>query len=155
MNDVYRLISQTQAEYARAIDNDKLEAWPDYFAERCTYRITSAQSHADGLEGGIVFCASKGMLADRISALREANIYERHTYRHILGAPCILSENGERVESETPFLVARIMRTGETAVFATGRYLDTYLIAGGKALIESRLVVCDSSRVDTLLVIPL
>ncbi len=155
MTDVYRLISQTQAEYARTIDNDKLEAWPDFFIDACTYRITSAQSHADGLEGGVVFCASKGMLTDRISALREANIFERHSYRHILGAPCILSENGDRVESETAFIVARIMRTGETAVFATGKYLDTYRVGGGKALIENRLVVCDSNRVDTLLVIPL
>jgi anthranilate 1,2-dioxygenase small subunit len=155
MTDVYRLISQSQAEYARTIDNDNLEAWPDFFTDACMYRITSAQSLADGLEGGIVFCASKGMLADRISAMREANIFERHTYRHILGAPCILSEDSGRVESETPFLVARIMRTGETAVFATGKYLDSYVIADGKALIEKRIVVCDSSRVDTLLVIPL
>ena len=155
MTDVYRLISQTQAEYARTIDSDRLEAWPDFFADHCSYLITSAQSLADGLEGGIVFCASKGMLADRISALREANIFERHSYRHILGTPCILSEAGDRVECETPFLVARIMRTGDTSVFATGKYLDTYAITGGKALIEKRVVVCDSSRVDTLLVIPL
>jgi anthranilate 1,2-dioxygenase small subunit len=155
MTDAYRLISQTQAAYARAIDNDQLESWPDFFDDPCTYVITSAQSYADGLPGGIVYCDSRGMLRDRISALREANIYERHAYRHILGAPFIQSENGSLVESETPFLVARIMRTGETAVFATGRYLDTYRVADGKALIEKRIVVCDSSRVDTLLVIPL
>ena len=155
MTDAYRLISQTQALYARTIDDDRLEEWPEFFTDQCTYRITSAQSHRDGLEGGIVFCASKGMLKDRISALREANIYERHSYRHLLGAPCIIAEIGERVESETPFLVARIMHTGETTVYATGKYVDIYTIAAGKALIESRLVICDSSRVDTLLVIPL
>jgi anthranilate 1,2-dioxygenase small subunit len=129
--------------------------------------ITTADNHREGLEGGIVFCNSHGMLRDRISALREANIYERHHYRHILGNPFIVdpeplvaagSPQGNRhvqVRSETPFLVARIMRTGETTVFATGRYLDTYVIRDGQALIEKRIVVCDSSRIDTLLVIPL
>ncbi len=155
MTDVYRLISQTQAAYARTIDDDQLEQWPDFFADPCSYVITTADNYREGLEGGIVYCASQGMLRDRISALREANIFERHHYRHILGAPFIVSESVGTVESETPFLVARIMRTGDTAVFATGRYIDTYAIAGGSAKLSKRIVVCDSSRIDTLLVIPL
>lgn len=153
--DAYRLISQTQAAYARTIDDDNLEAWPDFFDDPCRYVITSAKNHAEGLPGGIVYCNSQGMLRDRISALREANIYERQAYRHILGAPFIVSEKVDLVDSETPFIVARIMHTGETTVFATGKYIDTYRIANGKALIEQRLVVCDSNRVDTLLAIPL
>ncbi len=166
--DTYRLIAQSQAAYARAIDTDRLEEWPGFFADPCSYVITSADNHREGLEGGIVYCDSHGMLRDRISALRDANIYERHHYRHILGAPFIVdepdthvaagsSQGGRQLQviSETPFLVARIMRTGDTAVFATGRYLDTYVIEDGKALIEKRIVVCDSSRIDTLLVIPL
>lgn len=153
--DVYRLISQTQAAYARTIDDSRLEEWPDFFDDPCCYVITSAKNHADGLPGGIVYCNSQGMLRDRISALRDANIYERHAYRHIVGAPFIVAEKVDLVDTETPFLVARIMHTGETSVFATGKYIDTWRISAGKALIEQRLVVCDSNRVDTLLVIPL
>lgn len=153
--DTFRLIAQTQAAYASAIDNDRLEEWPGYFADPCMYVITTADNHREGLEAGLVFANSHGMLKDRISALREANIYERHTYRHILGAPLVLSETGSTVDSETPFMVARIMRTGETDLYATGRYIDSYKIDAGKALLTKRLVVCDSSRFDTLLAIPL
>lgn len=153
--DTYRLICETQAAYARTIDDDRLEDWPAYFADPCRYVITTADNHREGLEGGIVLCFSQGMLRDRISALRQANIFERHHYRHILGAPFIVADGGSRVESETPFIVARIMRTGETSVFATGRYLDVYAIADSSAKLVSRTVVCDSSRIDTLLVIPL
>ena len=167
MTDTYRLIAQSQAAYARTIDTDRLEEWPDFFADACSYVITTADNHREGLEGGIVYCNSHGMLRDRISALRDANIYERHHYRHILGSPFIVVEEPHgaagspqgsslvQVRSETPFLVARIMRTGDTAVFATGRYIDTYVIAGGAAKLSKRIVVCDSSRIDTLLVIPL
>ncbi len=153
--DTFRLITETQAAYAHVIDNDKLEQWPSFFADPCTYIITSAANHREGLEAGVVFANSHGMLRDRVSALREANIYERHSYRHILGAPLILAQSGETVESETPFMVARIMHTGETSLFATGRYLDSYRIANAEAKLVKRLVVCDSARFDTLLAIPL
>jgi anthranilate 1,2-dioxygenase small subunit len=166
--DVYRLIAQTQAAYARAIDADRLEDWPGFFDDPCLYMITTADNHKEGLEAGLVFANSMGMLKDRVSALREANIYERQAYRHILGAPFILDDRSSGsltdrsgaganaiVESETPFIVARIMRTGDTDLYVTGRYLDRYRIAGGVAKLSKRLVVCDSSRIDTLLAIPL
>ena len=67
----------------------------------------------------------------------------------------MLSENTDGGRSETPFLVARIMRDGETGIFATGRYLDVYRIRDGEAKLAERIVVCDSSRIDTLLALPL
>lgn len=153
--DVFHIILRAQADYARCIDDDRLESWPQHFDDPCTYKITTAANHREGLEAGIVFANSHGMLVDRVSALREANIYERHSYRHILGVPSILSQNEDGVRSETPFLVARIMRDGETDIFATGRYLDVYRIRDGGAKLAERVVVCDSSRIDTLLALPL
>jgi anthranilate 1,2-dioxygenase small subunit len=153
--DAFQIILRMQADYARCIDDDRLESWPDYFNDPCIYKITTAANHREGLEAGIVFANSRGMLIDRVSALREANVYERQSYRHILGMPSILSQSVGGVRSETPFLVARIMRGGETDVFATGRYLDLYLLNGESAKLAERIVVCDSSRIDTLLALPL
>jgi anthranilate 1,2-dioxygenase small subunit len=154
-DSVYQQIARAQADYARCIDDDRLEQWPDHFHGSCIYKVTTAANHREGLEGGIIFANSKGMLKDRVSALREANIYERQSYRHILGQPSILQESTTEVRSETPFLVARIVLDGETDIFATGRYLDLYKIEDGKVRLNERIVVCDSSRVDTLLALPL
>ncbi len=153
--DMFHKVTRAQAEYARAIDNDRLEQWPDFFADPCLYRVTTANNHAKGYEAGIIFANSKGMLTDRITALREANIYERHTYRHIIGAPCLLSQGEEGLRSETAFLVVRIMRDGASEVFATGRYLDLWRAYGDEVKLTERIVVCDSSRVDTLMALPL
>ena len=153
--DVFHLILRAQADYARCIDDDRLENWPDYFDDPCTYKITTAANYRDGLEAGMVFANSKGMLIDRVSSLREANIYEQHTYRHILGVPSIIEETEGRVRSETPFLVIRIMRDGETDIFATGRYLDLYRVLGQGVKLIERVVICDSSRINTLLALPL
>jgi len=154
-NNLYQMIARAQAEYARCIDDDRLEEWPNHFHGACVYKITTAANYRDGLEAGIIFANSHGMLTDRVSALREANIYERQSYRHIIGQPSILSEENGEVRSETPFLVARILQDGDTDIFATGRYLDLYKLQDGEVKLNERTVVCDSSRIDTLLALPL
>ena len=154
-DSVYQMIARAQADYARCIDDDRLEEWPDHFEGDCIYKVTTSANHREGLEGAIIFANSKGMLQDRVSALREANIYERQSYRHILGQPSIISEDGAMVRSETSFLVARILQDGDTDIYATGRYFDLYEIADGTARLNERTVVCDSSRIDTLLALPL
>src|SRR5262245_25151862 len=146
---------RAQTAYARCIDNDDLEAWPDFFEDKCVYKITTADNHRQGLEAALVFANSRAMLVDRITSLREANIYERHSYRHILGQPWILSEDAATARSESSFLVVRIMRAGTTDVYATGLYLDTYRLGAPLPKLVERLVVCDSSRFDTLLALPL
>jgi len=52
-------------------------------------------------------------------------------------------------------LVARILQDGDTDIFATGRYFDLYKLEDGEAKLNERTVVCDSSRIDTLLALPL
>ena len=138
-----------------ALDDDRLEDWPDFFADDCLYKVTSSDNHRQGMAVGIIYADSKDMVRDRVAALRRANIYERQSYRHIVGMPALLGEDGGAVRAETPFLVARIMRDGTTDLFATGRYLDLLVEEGGALRFRERLVVCDSSRVDTLLAIPL
>lgn len=155
MQTLYFMIARALADYARCIDDDRLEDWPAFFVEDCLYKVTTADNHREGLEAGVIFANSRGMLKDRISALREANIYERQNYRHLVGAPSILGMNGEDIRSEAAFMVARIMRDGSTTLFATGRYLDTWRNLPDGLRLKERIVVCDSSRIDTLMAIPL
>jgi len=148
-------VARLNADYARAIDDDRLEDWPTFFTEPCLYSITSADNHRRGMPAGVIYADSKGMLKDRVAALREANVYERQSYRHVVGLPAILGERDGAMRAETPFLVVRIMRDGAMALFATGRYLDALVEDAGVLRFRERVVVCDSSRIDTLLAIPL
>jgi 3-phenylpropionate/cinnamic acid dioxygenase small subunit len=145
-------VAALNAAYAATIDQDRLEAWPGFFVEDCLYKITSAANHRAGYAAGIVYADSRAMLRDRVTALRTANIFERHSYRHIVGLP-VIGADGET--AETPFLVARIMRDGRTDLFVTGVYLDRLRDEAGDLRFVERIVVCDSSFFDTLLAIPL
>lgn len=158
--DLSARLIQLNSDYARAIDDGRFEAWPDFFLENCLYKLTSADNHAQGMQAGLMYADSRGMLSDRISALRVANIYERQRYRHIVGLPSVMGAgdgaDAETIRTETSFLVVRIMRDGTMDVFATGRYLDLVEEdAGGALRFRERVVVCDSNRFDTLVAIPL
>lgn len=148
-------IMAVNAAYIRCIDNGALEAWPDFFLDDCLYKVTTAENHKAGFAAGVIYADSKAMLSDRILALRQANVYEKQNYRHIVGLPNVVKNGGDTAECETPFIVVRIMHDGQTDVFATGVYLDTLRDAGGQLKFAQRVVVCDSSRFDTLVALPL
>jgi 3-phenylpropionate/cinnamic acid dioxygenase small subunit len=148
-------ISCLNAAYAAAIDDDRLEEWPGFFLDECLYKITSVDNLRDGNESGIVYADSRAMLADRVLALRRANIYERQTYRHIVGMPLLMGQDGDGIRAETPFMVVRTMRSGQMDLFVAGRYRDRLRDDAGTLRLAERIVICDSSHFDTLVAIPL
>ena len=143
------------ARYAEAIDDGRLEEWPDFFTDDGRYRITTAENVEQGLPLSMVYATSRAMLRDRVKALREANIYEAQRYRHMLGPARIEFGADGTLHARTSFMVARIMHTGETALFATGSYRDRIAQDGEAARFAERTVILDSRQIDTLLAIPL
>lgn len=143
------------ADYAHCLDNDELEAWPEFFTDDCHYRITSAENFAARLPLGIVYATSKAMLVDRVMALRKANIYEPQRYRHMICAMKIGSEKNGVLPVVTNFLVVRTMQDGAMILFAAGRYEDRLVRRGDIWKFAHKDVVLDSRQIDTLLAIPL
>jgi len=148
-------VGDLNAAYADCIDDDRLEEWPDFFVEDCRYLITDRVSHEAGLRHGIIYAASKGMLTDRVMAMRKANIFEAHRYRHLVGPAQIGRVSDGVAEARANFVAVRIMHNGDSQLFATGRYLDKIAVAQSPFRFIERLVILDSRKVDTLLVIPL
>jgi 3-phenylpropionate/cinnamic acid dioxygenase small subunit len=143
-------IHELIAAYAECVDDDRLEEWPDFFVENCRYLITSRESHAAGYRHGIVYAASRGMLEDRVLALRRANIFEPHRYRHVIGPTRIggIAEGVAEVRSN--FIAVRIMHDGGTSPFASGRYLDRIDVSVAPYRFLERLVILDSQKIDTV-----
>ena len=150
MQDIEDLITA----YAHDIDDGELDRWPTYFTEDGIYTILTRENQAAGLPMGIMHCQGRGMMADRIKAMQTANIFEEHTYCHILGRSQI-KKHGRGFEGRTNFAVLRTMQDGRTETFAVGKYLDQFTKTGGETLIAERKVVLESRRVDILLVCPL
>jgi len=146
-------VENLHARYAHALDEDRLEDWPNFFTERGIYRIATAENEARGLPLPVVYCEGRKMLRDRVQSLRHANIYEPQRYRHLVSSTLIEKAGETHVTSIANFLVVRTMENGESTLFASGRYVDRILLK--ETLYEERIVICDSRRFDTLLAIPL
>jgi 3-phenylpropionate/cinnamic acid dioxygenase small subunit len=148
-------VQDLNARYVDAIDDNKLEAWPDFFTDNGRYRITTAENVERGLPLGLIYATSRAMLRDRVRSLRDANVYEAQRYRHVIGAPLVTTGEGGALHAKTSFIVVRIMHTGESMLFASGCYHDRVVIDHGEARFAEKLVILDSRLIDTLLAIPL
>ena len=98
---------------------------------------------------------SRNMLKDRVSALREANIYEPQRYRHLVSSIKIVEEHGATLDLVANFLVVRTMQEGDMTLFAAGHYLDQVRLDDGIWKFARKTVVLDSRQIDTLLAIPI
>ena len=148
-------IEDLLAGYVHAIDNDQLESWPDFFVEDGEYLITTRDNHARKRPIGIMYCAGRGMMQDRVTALRKAIVFEPHSYRHIVGSALITPVADSSYAAESNFHILRIGSDGNMITYGCGRYLDEIVHCRGAMAFRKRTVVLDSSRIDTLLVIPL
>ena len=148
-------LEQLYTDYVHCLDTDQLERWPDFFTEDCFYRVTSAENFEAGMPLGLIHATSRNMLKDRVSALREANIYEPQCYRHLVSSINIVEDRGEALDLTANFLVVRTMQEGDMTVFAAGRYVDWVVRDGGDWKFARKEVVLDSRQIDTLLAIPI
>jgi anthranilate 1,2-dioxygenase small subunit len=155
-DDIIYRVERLTAAYIGCIDADALESWPTFFTEDGLYRIVTRENYARDLPASLLYCQGQGMMHDRIASLRQANIYERHGYRHLVSGTRLVGEapqGGWHVH--TNFQVIRTMHSGEMTLFAVGFFDDVLIERQGDLLFQQKIVVCDSSRIDTLLVIPL
>lgn len=155
--DLQLTVENLLARYSHAIDDDRLEEWPAFFTENGSYKIVTAENLERKLPLPIVYADSRAMLRDRVAALRNANIYEAQRYRHAVSSILVERVDAHTARATSNFQVVRTMHTGESMLFASGRYLDRIRLNGeaGKAQFEERVVVLDSRAIDTLLAIPL
>jgi anthranilate 1,2-dioxygenase small subunit len=151
---VRRQIEALNTRYIRAIDDDALEDWPTLFTEECLYRITTRENFSQNLPLPLMECASRGMLVDRVFGYRRVNVYEPQRYTHLLSGLVIEPIDVTHVACRQNYAVIRTMVTGEMITFSAGVYHDRVLL-GAEAMFEERIVVQESRRVDTLLVIPI
>jgi anthranilate 1,2-dioxygenase small subunit len=143
------------AEYGALLDAEKYDEWLGLFAAECRYNVMPRENFDRGLSAALIFCDSRAMLEDRIRALREANKFNIHTDRHLIGLPRIIGSEADGVEIEAPFAVYQTDQEGETRLFATGLYRDRLALGQRGLRIRDKLILLDTFAVPSLLATPL
>ncbi len=152
----FRAVENLICEWARAIDEDRVEAIAELLLPDGRYTVQSRFNHDRGLPMAIIDAHSAAQLRDRIKSMRVANIYEPHHYRHILSGVQIVGEADGVLEVRSNYLVVRTMSLdGDMAIFSTGQCQDEVVITPDGPRFKRRLFLYDSRIIETLLVIPL
>ncbi|SAL19737.1 aromatic-ring-hydroxylating dioxygenase subunit beta [Caballeronia udeis] len=144
-----------QDQYINNLDNDRLEAWPTLFTEDCLYEIVPKENADMGLPIGIIYCNNQKMLRDRVVSLRNANIFEEHSYRHMTSGLCVMAEKDGVIETESNYVVIQTRTNGESNVYQAGKYYDKVVRTDAGLRYQSKRVIYDTSRVQTLLATPI
>jgi anthranilate 1,2-dioxygenase small subunit len=151
-----RAIENLVYEWARAVDENRLEDLAGLLTEDGEYKVASRYNLDRGLPLAVIHTRSRAQLRDRITSLRVANIYEAHCYRHLVSGVQVIGEEAGACEVRSSYAVIRIMEhDGAASIFSTGQYRDSVVFADGAPRFRRRHVVFDSKAIDTLLVYPL
>ncbi len=152
-------VEELMHAYVACIDDDRLEEWPDFFTADCLYRVVPRENLDQGLPIALIHCDSRGMLRDRVTAHRKANLFAPHRYRHLVSALRITAWENNIVTARSNYAVFRTsmepISYGTTEIYGVGEYRDRIAVTDRTLEFEERIVILDTSRVQSLLVTPL
>jgi anthranilate 1,2-dioxygenase small subunit len=150
-----RAIDDLNAAYGLCLDDDRLEQWPDFFTDDCLYQVIARENVDNGLPAAVMYCDSKGMLVDRVVALRKANVFPEHYNRHLIGRAVVTGRDGNLVEAESSYVVFQTRNDGETRIYNSGKYVDLIELTEAGVRLKSRTCIYDTLRIATLLATPI
>ena len=142
--------------YAECLDDGAYEAWPDFFHEECLYQVIPRENWDRKLPLAAIRCESRGMLEDRVVALRQTMMYEPRSVRHLIsGLRVTPGETAQRLGARANYCVLETLVEATTQILQVGSY--EAVIEGVEGELRFRELICvfDSVVVPNSLVIPI
>jgi salicylate 5-hydroxylase small subunit len=147
-------IEALYADYAEALDDNELERWPDFFTEDCLYKLMPRENWERDLPIALMLCESKGMLRDRVNAVRNTALYAPRTFRHLIGQFRIKPETPERIRVRANYVVFQTLVDDLTRIQNAGKYIDLVERTREGLRFREKTCVFDSVLVPNSLIYP-
>lgn len=146
-------------EVADYLDDDQIERFPSYFIEDCTYQVVSRENYMEGLPQATIYCDGIAMVRDRVTALRETQVYVPRAWRHFISGVRVTGIEGEDIHVRANFLVTEAMSDQDPTVFLVGRYMGILVrrtdeTFGKRLMFKQHLAVYDNHHVKRSLIVP-
>jgi 3-phenylpropionate/cinnamic acid dioxygenase small subunit len=148
-------LDELYAEYLGCLNEERFEAWPDFFAERCLYKIVPRENFERGLPLATWLCESKGYLRDRVTAIRKTSVYAPRSVRRVVSAIRIIAIHGEEIELRADYVAFETLLDELTRVFNVGVYHDRVVRVDGQLKFCEKICIFDSELVPNSLIYPL
>jgi 3-phenylpropionate/cinnamic acid dioxygenase small subunit len=148
-------IQEFYFRYAECLDGGRLQQWPEFFLDSCTYRITTRRNIRLGPDDDILFLSTKTTMRDRIVAIGQSEDYEPYTQRHNIANFRYQAASDEELRVQANFHIFRSFPGRGTEFFVSGVYNDRIAIAGTRLNFREKLCVFDSDTPPEALVYPI
>jgi 3-phenylpropionate/cinnamic acid dioxygenase small subunit len=144
------------SEYARALDERRLEDWVACFAEEASYTVIPRSNLERGLRLCVMADESKARIRDRILFITKiwnenfTDYIPRHLYTLLT-----MSRTSAGIEVISNFAAYASEPDGKTLLLAVGEYRDLMVQEGDRLRFRKRQVVLDTEILPRYLVYPL
>ena len=125
-------IDEFYAEYAACLNEERFEDWPEFFTERCLYKIVPRENFVRNLPLATWLCESKGYLQDRVTAIRKTAVYAPRLIRRIVSSVRIVAVHGDEIEVRADYAAFETLLDELTRVFNVGAYHDRLVRDSGR-----------------------
>ena len=141
--------------YYAALDADRLEEWPNFFVEDCLYRIIPRENFEAGQRQCIMQGDSKGMLIDRVRAIRTTQVYAPRYCRRFYSGLRVVKREGNELETEQNFLAVHTLVSQFSKILGCGVCHDRLILTdSGQLKFAERTVVLDTEMIDNTIIYP-
>jgi salicylate 5-hydroxylase small subunit len=148
-------LTELYARYADLLDGGEWDEWLELFTEDCRYTVISRENIVSGLPLAAMRCESRAMLADRVHAVRELQVYRPRVNRHLFGPIRVVGGDGRRWHVRANYAVFESVAGEPATVASTGRFEDVVIREPTGLALQERCVVYDAAVIDTSMVVPL
>jgi 3-phenylpropionate/cinnamic acid dioxygenase small subunit len=142
-------------QYVAALDAGALEQWPEFFTEDCFYEVIPRDNYERGMPLALIRCESKGMLKDRVIAIRDTIMYEPRYMRHLISGIRLTGQDAHGMTVETNYAVFETPLNDVTRVFNVGRYVDRIVRQDGQLKFAEKHCIFDSLLIPNSIVFPI
>ena len=153
--ELEREIVALNYRYARCLDENRLDEWPEFFTEEGRYLIQPRDNLDQGLEGYWLYFENKRMLRDRVVSLKDVNIYKIHYERRLVTNVELTGRDGDGWLARANYLLMHTDNEGRSSIFSVGEYRDRIVNSEGALRFRERLVIADTFVVPSHLSMPI
>ena len=153
--EVTQRIVELNYRYVQALDDRRLDDWPQFFVDDCLYAIHPRVNHDRGLEGYWIYCDGKAMMEDRVLSIKEVNLYNIHYDRHSISNVLVEDDGDGAYSARANYMVMQTNVEGRSSIFSVGEYRDKVVLVDGDLKFREKIVIPDTFAVSPLLAIPL
>jgi 3-phenylpropionate/cinnamic acid dioxygenase small subunit len=141
-------------DYYGALDELRLEDWPELFTAECLYRIVPRENFEAGLPLSTVQAESRAMLEDRVTGLRRTQMYAPRYYRRFPGPVRLAEQDAGAVRTRQNLLVVQTLLDQPSEIVLCAQCHDTIVREDGRLRFKARVVVLDTEMIPNSLIYP-